>query len=289
MSESEVRSETAKGTRTSMSRELTELAALFIAAGAAHLFISAMSLDRAGPAVLFGLGLLLIATAVLRRWWADRPHSPRIHGSGDVRTSRQGDAWRIRVTVRDVPGALAGVTAALAAHRYDIVAMQVLAVPDGAVDEFFLRTPAGATAGDIAAVIELGGGRDVRVVPADVHEYVDLPTRVLTIAAQTVGRQASSTQLLQAVLGDCDVTRRHVKGRFREQLRGDGVVGTSMRLVDPEGGLVVVTRPSLPFTPVEFARAKAVLDLERSLGWHSAPAASIDGRPSTWWRPAGES
>ncbi|UMP06768.1 ACT domain-containing protein [Amycolatopsis sp. EV170708-02-1] len=76
-----------------------------------------------------------------------------------------GVAWRLRATVRDVPGRLAAVAAALAAHRYDIVSMQVFAVPDGVVDGFLLSAPAGATAADIAAVTKLGGGKDVRVVP----------------------------------------------------------------------------------------------------------------------------
>jgi hypothetical protein len=46
-----------------------------------------------------------------------------------------------------------------------------------------------------------------------------------------------------------------------------------MRLVDTDGG-VVVTRPLLPFTPVEFARAKAVLDLQRRL---AVPRATTAG------------
>ncbi|WP_409494264.1 hypothetical protein [Amycolatopsis sp. cmx-11-12] len=192
MSESELRSETAKSAKISMGRELIELAALFIAAGVAHLFVSTMSLNSVGPVVLFGLGLLLIATSALRRWWL---HRPRRKAEDDA--AQPGVAWRLRATIRDVPGSLAGVTAALAAHRYDIVSMQVLAVPDGAVDEFLLRAPVGATAADIAAVAELGGSRDVRVVPADVHEFVDLPTRILTIVAQAAGPRADSAQLLR--------------------------------------------------------------------------------------------
>ncbi|WP_083649849.1 ACT domain-containing protein [Amycolatopsis sp. CB00013] len=145
MKESEGRPGTAAGAKTSMGRELIELAALFIAAGVAHLFVSTLSLNRAGPVVLFGLGLLLIATSALRRWWSHRPREKVSLGATDEHEAGTGVAWRIRVTVRDVPGALAGVTAALAAHRYDIVSMQVLAVQDGVVDEFLLRAPAGAS------------------------------------------------------------------------------------------------------------------------------------------------
>ncbi|MFI7120396.1 hypothetical protein [Amycolatopsis sp. NPDC049868] len=285
MSRSKVRSETATGSKTSMGRELMELAALFIAAGVAHLFVSTMSLNRVGPAVLFGLGLLLIATAAGRRWWLHRPRRESARDAGGEHAPRPGLAWRIRATVRDVPGSLAGVTAALAAHRYDIVSMQVLAVPEGVVDEFLLRAPEGVTAADIAAVTELGGGRDVRVVPADVHEFVDLPTRVLTIAAQSASPRADSAKLLRAVLGDCDISWQPAK-RPRESKAGDG---RPMRLVAPEGGQVVITRPLLPFTPVEFARAKAVLDLQRRLvdgvAETSGPEVPEDG-PGVEIRPA---
>lgn len=242
-----------------MSRELVELAALFIATGVADLFVSALSHNRVGPVLLFALGGLLVVTAAGRRWWTRRPRSNPARGTTGVDPLRAGVAWRVRATMRDVPGSLAGVTAALAAHRYDIVSLQVLAVPGGVVDEFFVRTPAAVTAADIATVTELGGGRDVRVVPADVHEFVDLPTRVLTIAA---AQEPDPGQLLPALLGECEVERKPV-GR-RGKGAGEGIDGTVMRLVDIDGDLLV-TRPLLPFTPAEFARAKAVLALLRRL------------------------
>ncbi len=253
-----------------MSRELIELAALFIATGVADLFVSTLSHNRVGPVVLFGLGGLLVATAAWRRWWTHRPRPvPATHDQPPP----TGVAWRVRATVRDVPGSLAGVTAALAAHRYDIVSLQVLAVPDGVVDEFLVRAPAGATAAGIATVTELGGGRDVRVVPADVHEFVDLPTRVLTMAAAA---EPDPVQLLLAVLGECGVERKPA-GR-RGKASGEGIDETVMRLADIDGSLVV-TRPLLPFTPVEFARAKAVLALRRRLAGPPAPTADPVSAP----------
>jgi GNAT superfamily N-acetyltransferase len=39
-----------------------------------------------------------------------------------------------------------------------------------------------------------------------------------------------------------------------------------MRLRAPEGGVVVVERPYLPFTPPEFARARALVELDARLG-----------------------
>jgi len=264
MTETEGQPKSAGRAKTSITRELVELAALFIATGVADLFVSTLSHNRVGPVVLFALGGLLVLTAAWRRSWAHRAPGRRAVAAQPPPT---GMAWRVRATVRDVPGSLAGVTAALAAHRFDIVALQVLTVPDGVVDEFLVRAPDGATAADIAAVVELGGGREVRVVPADAHEFVDLPTRVLTIAARP---EADLTALLRAVLGDCEAESKAPAGRRRS---GEGFAGTSMRLVDAEGRQVVVTRPLLPFTPAEFARARAALDLHRRLVRSPAPDA----------------
>ena len=264
MTETEGQPKSAGRAKTSITRELVELAALFIATGVADLFVSTLSHNRVGPVVLFALGGLLVLTAAWRRSWAHRAPVRRAVAAQPPPT---GMAWRVRATVRDVPGSLAGVTAALAAHRFDIVALQVLTVPDGVVDEFLVRAPDGATAADIAAVVELGGGREVRVVPADAHEFVDLPTRVLTIAARP---EADLAALLRAVLGDCEAETKPPAGRRRS---GEGFAGTSMRLVDAEGRQVVVTRPLLPFTPAEFARARAALDLHRRLVRSPAPDA----------------
>jgi GNAT superfamily N-acetyltransferase len=41
---------------------------------------------------------------------------------------------------------------------------------------------------------------------------------------------------------------------------------TVMRLRAPEGGVITVERPYLPFTPTEFARARALVELDARLG-----------------------
>ncbi|WP_329047778.1 hypothetical protein OG738_36380 [Amycolatopsis sp. NBC_01488] len=259
MTESDTRRPAADDAKRSTTRELIELAALFIATGVADLFVSTLSHNRVGPVVLFVLGGLLVVSAAGRRWWTHRRCARVKSAEGEAPA---GVAWRVRATVRDVPGSLAGVTAALAAHRYDIVSMQVLAAEEGAIDEFLVRAPAGATADEIAEVTELGGGRDVRVVPADVHEFVDLPARVLTLATRLVAAEADLAQVLRGLLGDC-VVEQAPAGIGRRS--GEGFEGSAMRLVTGDGGLVVVTRRLLPFTPAEFARAKAVFELAQQL------------------------
>ncbi|GAA1568347.1 hypothetical protein GCM10009731_23270 [Streptomyces globosus] len=47
----------------------------------------------------------------------------------------------------------------------------------------------------------------------------------------------------------------------------EGVLeSTVLRLRDPSGGAITVERPHLPFTPTEFARARALVDLDARLG-----------------------
>jgi GNAT superfamily N-acetyltransferase len=46
----------------------------------------------------------------------------------------------------------------------------------------------------------------------------------------------------------------------------DVLDGTVMRLREPSGGTLVVERPALPFTPTEFARARALVELDARLG-----------------------
>ncbi|WP_409186767.1 ACT domain-containing protein [Amycolatopsis sp. VS8301801F10] len=235
--------------KRSVNRELVELAALFFATGIADLFVSTLANNRVAPALMFALGGLFIAAATLRHRWSHRP--PRTSAPG------QGAAveWCLRATVRDVPGSLAALTATLAAHRYDIAAMQVLTSPDGAVDEFLLRAPEGTTSTDVAEAARSGGGENVWVVRADAHDLVDLPTRMLAIAAQAADADADVRPLLSALLGESCTVRRKTGVRVRDER----VTGTTLLLHGRPGELLEVRRPLLPFTPAEFARAKALL------------------------------
>jgi hypothetical protein len=55
----------------------------------------------------------------------------------------------------------------------------------------------------------------------------------------------------------------------------DGVHNTTMRLGDPAGGILTFERATLPFTPAEFARARALRDL--------VPVPPLVGLTSHYW------
>lgn len=280
----------------SISRELVELAALFVAASIADLFTTTVEHNRTGPMLLFGLGMLLIGSAVLHRWWRHRAAAvasplalnaqPAAGQSVDPSTAALSTAapsstaspptaepatrvWRVRATVRDTPGRLAALTTRLAQHKINIVSVQVNPIPNGAVDDFQLRAPASVSAADIAAAIEAGGGLDVRAEPADQHDLVDLPTHVLMAAAESVTTDSVLPQALRALLGDCSVRwaprQPADSGTERDSAFTERVQGAQLRINDPEGGMVIIERPSFPFTPAEFARVRALLELDRRL------------------------
>lgn len=93
------------------------------------------------------------------------------------------DPLRVRVELADQPGALAGLTTALAALDVDVTSMEVLEV-DGrtVVDEMLLSLPTGTSQRDVEDVLRLGGALDVLSTRAD-YAHRDASVRALEIAA----------------------------------------------------------------------------------------------------------
>lgn len=237
-----------RSTTPSWRREIIELAALFVAVAVADLFANSLAHQPVGPVVLVGMGVLLIGCAVAHRWWRQRVPTRS--------TSDTPVTWRVRTTVRDTPGSLAALAASLAGHRMNIASVQVHALPDGAVDELLLDVPPGTAEGEIVAATEAGGGRDVHADPVDPHELVDVPTQVLTVVGQVMRGGLELPDALRALLGDCEI---HWEPAANDPAEGPD--GTRLRLVDPAGGILVLHRRALVFTPAEFARARAMAGL----------------------------
>lgn len=249
-------------------RELVELGALFLAVALADLFANMLAHRPLGPVVLICLGASLLLSAVIHRRCTHQPVRlpalPRVaHPVRDVSESSRGvgeerNLWRVRAAVRDNPGSLAALAASLAGHGLNILSVQVHTVVEGVVDEFLLDAPVGTAGRDVIAATETGGGRDVHAVRADMHDLVDVPTRVLTLAAQAIGPGTQLRAALRALLGASTVCRHDRIGDLGEP---DRVEGTTMRLGDPAGGVLTFERATLAFTPAEFARARALRDL----------------------------
>ncbi|MEV5439834.1 GNAT family N-acetyltransferase [Streptomyces sp. NPDC052682] len=220
------------------------------------------------------------------RAWRERRHEnapPRLDtgarplsaeqqaGPSAAVTSGQTVLWRMRTTVKDEPGSLAALCTALAAHRVDILSLQTHPLAVGTVDEFLLRAPDALTAAEITGAVSRAGGADTWIERADAHDLVDAPTRVLGLAARTALDAAELPLALRQLLGRCTIRSQPAASLRGERASGRGPVegaleDTVMRLRAPEGGVITVERPYLPFTPTEFARARALVELDARLG-----------------------
>lgn len=284
-------------------RDLIELAALFTAVAVADAIANLIGHQPDGPYLLIASALALTATAAFHTWWArrhshapppdtdgvaghdaaaPRPAAAAVHlnpgpASGPASEAASGTdstetaLWRMRTTVRDAPGSLAALCIVLAQHRIDILTLQTHPLARGTVDEFLLRAPAELPASRLTRAISAAGGSSTWIERADAHDLVDAPTRVLGLATRTALDAAELPLALRQLLGRCTIHSLpavSVTGRATgETAPVEGVLEeTVMRLRDPSGGAITVERPYLPFTPTEFARARALVELDARLG-----------------------
>ncbi|MEU5284490.1 GNAT family N-acetyltransferase [Streptomyces sp. NPDC020755] len=282
-------------------RDLIELAALFTAVAVADAIANLIGHQPDGPYLLVASAVVLVATAGFHTWWARRhSHAPPFgeggsgsdgagaaehgaregagaagraggSGAGRITGAEETTLWRMRTTVRDVPGSLAALCVALAGLRVDILTLGTHPLTRGTVDEFLLRAPASLQAAELSREIAAVGGTSTWIERADAHDLVDVPTRMLSLATRTALDAAELPLALRQLLGRCTIHSLpavSVTGRpTGESAQVEGVLEeTVMRLRDPSGGVISVERPYLPFTPTEFARARALVELDARLG-----------------------
>ncbi|MCW7943935.1 acetyltransferase [Streptomyces hygroscopicus] len=267
-------------------RDVVELAALFTAVAVADAVANLIGHGPDGPVLLLMSAVALVATAAFHTWWSRRHgHAPPVSDTGarplaegrqagPSGTEAAGGAsalWRMRTTVKDEPGSLAALCTALAGLRIDILSLQTHPLAQGTVDEFLLRAPAELDAAEVTRAVSAAGGDGTWIERADAHDLVDVPTRVLGLATRTALDAAELPLALRQLLGRCTIrslpARSPGSGRAEEDAPVEGALeDTLMRLRAPEGGVITVERPYLPFTPTEFARARALVELDARLG-----------------------
>ena len=163
--------------------------------------------------------------------------------------------WRVRATVDDRPGYLSVLTASLALRSVNILAVQVHTTEEGAVDDFLVDAPEALTEADLLAAVARGRGRDVFVARAEAQGLADQPTRALALAGRLVHEPESLGEALVTLLDATEVRWRPAGG---DQ---PGFHGGRMTLADPAGGSLEVLRALPAFTPAEFARAQALVEV----------------------------
>ncbi|KOV32238.1 GNAT family N-acetyltransferase [Streptomyces sp. H021] len=275
-------------------RDVVELAALFCAVAVADAIANLVVHGPRGPILLVASAVALLVTAAFHTWWARRhSHAPppstpppgdpapsaaaagasAAATEGTTTTTATTALWRMRTTVRDQPGSLAVLCTALARHGVDILTLQTHPLPEGGtVDEFLLRAPQQLPSADLTRAVSRAGGHSTWIERADAHDLVDTPTRLLGLATRTALDAAELPLALRQLLGRCtihSIPATTLSGRPNSGADApvEGVLeATVMRLRDPSGGAITIERPYLPFTPTEFARARALVELDARLG-----------------------
>ena len=268
-----------------------EIAAVFAAMALADCVADLVDHGPDGRVLLATSAAALLVAAAVHTWWARgcaRRAQPRLPAQAEAPAAaadpgREPALWRLRTTVRDAPGSLGRVCTALAAGRVDIISLQTHPLADGTVDEFLLRAPGGLTPAALVLTVDEAGGEDTWLERADAHDLVDAPTRMLTLATRTALDPAELPLALRQLLGRCTILTAPAAGgagagtahdragsenaEGTEGTKGaEGTRPTVMRLPDPSGGTITVRRDHLPFTPTEFARARALVELDARLG-----------------------
>ncbi|MFI1304388.1 GNAT family N-acetyltransferase [Streptomyces sioyaensis] len=272
-------------------RDLVELAALFTAVAVADGVANTVAHGPSGPVLLCSSAVALLATAVFHVWWSRRhENAPPPTDTGATAPSPAGPApraagqettlWRMRTTVRDEPGSLAALCTALAGQRVDILSLQTHPLSDGTVDEFLLRAPGSLRSDELTRTVAGAGGAHSWLERADAHDLVDAPTRMLGMATRTALDSAELPLALRQLLGRCtihSVPARSLHGRpLAEQVPTEGVLEEHrMKFRDSSGGSLTIERPQLPFTPTEFARVRALVDLDARLGQRVPPRRDV--------------
>lgn len=161
--------------------------------------------------------------------------------------------WRIRVTLHDRPGLLARVAHACGEAHVNIIGLQIFREGSTVVDEFIVEAPAECTDTALIALFEDTGAERISISPTSHAALVDGPIRYLEAVSRILEDGDDVAQVLSELLeiGPCsgsDHTEPDVLSLARRN-------GTSLRI-----------ERSVPFTPVERARAQTLLRLVNDAG-----------------------
>jgi GNAT superfamily N-acetyltransferase len=162
-----------------------------------------------------------------------------------------GPVWRLRVELTDRPGTLARLTAGLAARDCNILALTVLPVPDGVIDDLIISTPDSLRPADLITLVRGVGGRCAGITKADPHDLTDGPTSALRAAKALAERSISYPEAIRTLLA----------ADSAEPMTTERAVSDRQAVVD--GSLI--RRGWAAFTEVELARAAALADLVHTL------------------------
>lgn len=198
---------------------------------------------------------------------------------------------RLRVEVADVPGALAGVTAALAALDVDVSAIDVLEV-DGrsVVDELLLRLPRGVNLQQVLDAVQMAGAEVLSsgMDPARSDAVVSAFELMRSVVESPDDADAPGRALAKVAYGDAaslieigaatrfPLARRALDGGVPASapagpsaspltVPGGWVLWAAPQLPDPQHLAVVGRRLNVRFSATEAARLRSLATLLEAL------------------------
>jgi GNAT superfamily N-acetyltransferase len=113
---------------------------------------------------------------------------------------------------------------------------------------------------ELLAAVTRGRGRDSFVARAEAQGLADQPTRVLALAGRLVHDPDTLGEGLVALMDAAEV-----RWRPETPVDGPGFDAQRMVLADPAGGSYEVLREMPAFTPAEYARAQALVEVAAAL------------------------
>lgn len=166
--------------------------------------------------------------------------------------------WRVRLTLRDEPGALGRVAHELTTLRASILTLHVHLLEDGVMDEIVVGCSASLSGESLLEAVSRGGGTDVRIWATTALSLVDGQTRALNLAARVAQHPEELPGAVAELLGAELVTDRVLATRSPASTEG---TRTILRIPSPWTGLFAFARPDSPFTPAEGARASRLAQI----------------------------
>ncbi len=161
--------------------------------------------------------------------------------------------WRVRTTLADRPGFLAEIALACGRADVNILALQVFATSPHVTDEMVVSAPDGWTDVMVADLFETAGGRDVAATRVTDASLADAPTRYLHGVHQVLEEGRDVEEVLRELLET-------------EPPDVADYTGHDVLVLNRRSGSELRISRAVPFTPVERARAQALLSLVSDAG-----------------------
>ena len=270
---------------------LAKLTAVFPIELALHLLVLWLH-----PPLLATAALLAVTTTALVIWVVE-PSAMRLlarwlnapAARAQDHLLRAESLWRVRVTLRDTPGELEAVAAAIAHLGASVLDLSVHPLARGVRDEIIVSAPPDVTREHLVRAVSLEGAADVRVWPTTPMALVDATTRALNAAVRVAlspeSLATTLAELLEAEVVESPSGTLAGPGPSAGPSAGPGdgqLPGPAdprlLRVPTPWTGLLVFRRPEEPFTPAEVARAHRLAQIAETA--HGRADATSPTRPA---------